>query len=126
MKWFTTAVIIFVSISLAVQDEQIFSVSKFTLGYSKDNPGEFFRTYTKASENCDLNSKTEFLFEIDIGDREWSFYEFTSPTKLIDTVPKTYVNGTYIQSLIKVVNDGPCQIDAKVYLEDKKKEKLDK
>lgn len=113
MKW-SSLVIIFVVISGSVQDELILRLAKS--GFNENNPGEFFETFSQMSENCTEDSNTVLHFNVNTGQQKWSFVEFTSPMKNIETVPDTYANGTFIQSKISVVRDGKCQIDAKVYL----------
>lgn len=112
----SSTVLIFAFVGVSVQDEFISSFSKHTLGYDKNNRGEFFKTFTQKSGNC---QKAVLQFDIDTGVRQWSYVEITSPMKLIDTVEHAWVNETFIQSKIDVVNDEKCQIDFHVYVQPK-------
>lgn len=115
MKW-VLAAIIFVFIGVTVQDEFILRLAKSGYGFNENNTGEFFKEFSQWSDNCNKDSNTVLEFDIDTGARSWSLVEFTSPMKIDKMVRDTYVNETVIRSIINVVHNGKCQIDAKVYL----------
>lgn len=117
MKWIlTVTVIVLVFVSATVQDEFILRLAKSGWGFDDNNRGEFYKTFSEFSDNCNADSKTVLKFDIDTGARSWSVVEFTSPMKINKMVRDTYVSDTIIQSRLDIVHDGKCQIDAKVYL----------
>ncbi|KAG4075005.1 hypothetical protein HA402_014584 [Bradysia odoriphaga] len=116
MKLILTVTAFFFAVGLT-QSELIFRLELERLGFNVTNPGELWQTFTQKSDNCSEEAKIVMEFNIDTGDRQWSVVEFTAPIGITDATPNYQTNDTFIQSNITAVHDGPCQIDATVYLQ---------
>lgn len=118
MKCFIAFTVVCILIDLSVQEELLIVSSwESSLGFSESNKGEFLGTYSKRVEDCNLNTSSVILFEI-ATHRPYSYFKFTSPANLRSWMPfTTNNNDNLVYAKFHVKNDGPCQIDAEVYVQ---------
>lgn len=118
MKCFIAITVISILIGLSVQEEEEFlliSSGQSDLGFNADNKGEFQGIYSKIVEDCSSNVDIEFDIPTK---RLYSYYQFTSPTNLAKwKVTEHNESEKQIRAVFQVDNEGPCTIDAEVYVQ---------
>lgn len=117
MKYVIATISIYIACISATSalDKPEFHSSAAIPGYNTNHRGEYYRTFSQMSDNCD--PELVFFFEMNTSPRTYSYVEVTSPMKLLDmVVEKNALSNSLIKSRLRVKNHGKCQVDIHIYV----------
>lgn len=112
MKLLTSTVAVFAFITLTLQDEFILSLGKM------ESDDDFFLKMTKKSPKFDKPTRFVMEFDIDFGNRTFSFINFTTPFTTLNllTSSEGIVYDHRVEEKFTLDNFKEYQIDATAYV----------
>lgn len=119
MKWTIATISLFIACisaaSASALDKPDFHSSGAMPGYSSTNRGEYYKTLSQKSDNCDPEAALDF--EIDTSPRKYSYFEVTSPMKIFDVREKSvHQDGKIAVTYTVKGHHGKCQLDVTIYV----------